>query len=216
MQLTDKQTTTVRSLRILYPFWMLFGIFSIIYIPSTLIDLADPIATLGNIKENVLLFRLGIAGRLVVQLLFIIIPFLFYQLFKNLDKRTALLLLVLALISVPMAMGFETINLSILGYLDDADKVMEMVLLYHQAMHIPVIFWGLWLLPLGWLVYKSPWFPKIIGVFLFIGGSGYLINAFLKIILPNFDQLDMVWEVMTFGEVLFILWFVIRGVRKPK
>lgn len=216
MALTENQASAVKALRILYPLWMLIGIFSIIYVPSTLIDLTDPIMTSENIKTQNLLFRLGIAGRLIVQLLFIVIPFHFYQLFKDLDRATVLLLLILALASVPIATGLETINFAVLEHLNDADKMMEMVSLYQKAMHIPVIFWGLWLLPLGWLVYKSTWFPKIIGIFLFIGGSGYLLNAFLKIILPGFDQLNMVWEVMTFGEVLFILWFVIRGLRIPK
>lgn len=216
MELITNQTTTVRYLRVLYPFWVLFGIFSIIYVPSTLIDFANPTGTSDTIRDNALLFRLGIAGRLIVQLLFIIIPFLFYQLFKNLDKTTSLLLLVLALVSVPISMVNETISLNVMGHLGNPGKTMEMLDLYNHVMHISIIFWGLWLLPLGWLVYKFDLFPKMIGIFLFIAGFGYLINAFLKIILPDFDQLDLILELMTFGELLFILWFVIRGVRKQR
>ncbi len=210
----ENKTSIVRNLRILYPIWMLFGMFGIMYVPSVLIDFADSIATSENIKENMLLFRLGIAGRLITQLLFIIIPFLFYQLFKDLDKTTSALLLILALVSVPISMVNETINLSIAGHLEDPDKIIEMLTLYNQRMYISIIFWGLWLLPLGWLVYKFDWFPKLIGIFLFIAGFGYLINSFLKLIFPDFDQLNLILELMTFGELIFILWFVIRGVKK--
>ena len=210
----ENKTSIVRNLRILYPIWMLFGMFGIMYVPSVLIDFADPMATSENIKENMLLFRLGIAGRLITQLLFIVIPFLFYQLFKDLDKTTSALLLILALVSVPISMVNETINLSIVGHLEDPDKIIEMLTLYNQRMYISIIFWGLWLLPLGWLAYKFDWFPKLIGIFLFIAGFGYLINSFLKLIFPDFDQLNLILELMTFGELIFILWFVIRGVKK--
>ena len=212
----ENKTSIVRNLRILYPIWMLFGMFGIMYVPSVLIDFADPIATSENIKENLLLFRLGIAGRLITQLLFIIIPFLFYQLFKDLDKTTSALLLILALVSVPISMVNETINLSVVGHLEDPDKIIEMLTLYNQRMYISIIFWGLWLLPLGWLAYKFDWFPKLIGIFLFIAGFGYLINSFLKLIFPDFDQLNLILELMTFGELIFILWFVIRGIKKQK
>ncbi|SHI57444.1 DUF4386 domain-containing protein [Aquimarina spongiae] len=210
----ENKTSIVRNLRILYPIWMLFGMFGIMYVPSVLIDFADPIATSENIKENMLLFRLGIAGRLITQLLFIIIPFLFYQLFKDLDKTASTLLLILALVSVPISMVNETINLSVVGHLEDPNKVLQLLELYNQRMYISIIFWGLWLLPLGWLAYKFDWFPKLIGIFLFIAGFGYLINSLLKLIFPDFDQLNLILELMTFGELIFILWFVIRGVKK--
>ncbi len=184
------------------------------YVPSTLIDFANPITTLENIRDNSLLFRLGIAGRLITQLLFIIIPFLFYQVFKNLDRATSALMLILALVSIPISMGNEIMNLNVMNHLNNPEKVMELLQLYNQGMHISVIFWGLWLLPLGWLVYKFDLFPKVFGIFLFLAGFGYLIDSFIKIISPDFDQLSLIFEIMTFGELLFILWFVIRGINK--
>ncbi|TPN82908.1 DUF4386 domain-containing protein [Aquimarina algicola] len=208
------QTSTVRNLRILYPIWVLVGIFSIIYVPSILIDFTDPLQTTENITENILLFRLGIAGRLVSQLLFIIIPFLLYKLFRNFDKTTSALMLILALISIPISMLNEVISLNVINHLDNPVQVVELLQLYNQGMNISIIFWGLWLLPLGWLVYKFNLFPKLIGFFLFLAGFGYLINSFFKIISPDFDQLSLILEIMTFGELLFILWLVFRGINK--
>lgn len=208
------QTTIVRNLRILYPIWVLLGIFSIMYVPSTLIELANPLKTTQNITENSFLFRLGIAGRLITQLLFIIIPFLLYELFKNLDRATSTLMLILALISVPITMLNETIHLDILNHLDKPDSVIEMIEMYYQRMDISVIFWGLWLLPLGWLAYKFSLFPKVIGVVLLIAGFGYFIDSFIKITFPDFTQLSSILGIMTFGELIFIIWLVIVGVKR--
>jgi len=208
------QTNIVRNLRILYPIWVLVGIFSIMYVPSTLIEFANPLKTAQNISENSFLFRLGIAGRLVAQLLFIIIPFLLYELFRNLDRTASTLMLILALISVPITMLNETINLDVINHLDKPDRIIEMLELYNQQMNISVIFWGLWLLPLGWLVYKFKLFPKVIGVLLFIAGFGYFIGSFIKIIFPEFTQLNLILEIMTFGELIFIIWLVIVGIKR--
>ncbi|MFY0630725.1 MAG: DUF4386 domain-containing protein [Flavobacteriaceae bacterium] len=208
------QKTIVRNLRILYPIWVLVGIFSIMYVPSTLIELDNPLKTAQNITENSFLFRLGIAGRLITQLLFIIIPFLLYELFRNLDRAIATLMLILALISVPITMLNETIHLEILSHLDKPDSVIEMLELYYQRMDISVIFWGLWLLPLGWLAYKFKLFPKVIGVVLLIAGFGYFIDSFIKIVFPDFTQLNSILEIMTIGELIFIIWLVIVGVKR--
>lgn len=206
----------ILQLRILYPIWVLLGVFGIMYVPSTIIEFTDPIKTIENITENTFLYRLGIGARLITQLFFIVIPFLLYKLFKKLDNTVSTLMLILALISVPITMLNESISSNVINHLDNPEKVIDMLNLYNQVIHISTIFWGLWLLPLGWLVYKFDLFPKFIGVCLFIGGFGYLINSFKKIILPGFNQLDIIWDIMTFGELIFILWFVMRGIKNER
>ncbi len=210
------QSTIVRNLRILYPIWVIVGMFGIMYVPSVLIEFTDPERTVQNLTENDLLFRLGIAGRLISQLLFIIIPFLLYLLFKNIDKITSVLMLILALISIPAGMFSELINMNVMEHLDDSKTVIELLELYNTGMQISMIFWGLWLFPLGWLVYKFGLFPKVTGICLFIAGFGYFLHSFLRIILPDFDELNMFFEILTFGELIFVLWFVAMGIKKAK
>jgi hypothetical protein len=70
------QQKTVTLLRVLYPVWMIAGMFSIMYVQSSLIDYNNAGATAESISGNELLFRVGIVGRLVTQLLYIIIPLL--------------------------------------------------------------------------------------------------------------------------------------------
>ena len=105
----------ITQLRILYPIWVLLGIFGIMYVPSTIIEFTDPIKTAENITKNLILFRLGIGARIITQLLFIAIPFLLYKLFKKSDNTASTLMLILALISVPITMLNETINRHIIN-----------------------------------------------------------------------------------------------------
>jgi len=206
--------STLRILRVLYPIWILLGLFSLIYIPSIIIELGDPTITSKNIAANLFLFRLGIIGSLLIQLLFIIIPFQLYQLLKKVDKGSALIMVILAYISIPITIYNETNKLRVIEVLDTPNQVISLLETFNHGMILSTIFWGLWLFPLGWLIYKSSFFPKLIGIGLFIGGAGYLLGSFFKILLPEIKSIQNVFEIMTFGELLFILWLIIKGKRK--
>lgn len=209
-----KTPAVVRNLRILYPIWFLLGIFSILYVPSVTIDYGDPVSIANAIRDNETLFRLGITGSLLSQLFFIIIPFLLFQLFKNIDRVMATLMLILAVVSVPISMFIESYKLRAMDILDSSGAVMDLLANYNHGLNISTIFWGLWLLPLCWLVMKSGLFPKIIGLVLLVAGLGYVISSFLSIIVPEFTLLNTVCDLMNIGEVVFIFWIVIMGVRR--
>jgi hypothetical protein len=76
------------------------------------------------------------------------------------------------------------------------------------ASKIAFIFWGLWLLPLGYLVFKSGFLPKLIGIVLVISSVGYVINS-VAFFLDYSLGLGMVWAL---GELIFILWLLAKGV----
>ncbi|MEQ9187837.1 MAG: DUF4386 domain-containing protein [Cryomorphaceae bacterium] len=207
------QSKTVRNLRILYPLWVVMGIFSMLYVPSSLIESGDAVATTANISNHPLLFRLGIAGSLLTQLLYIVIPMLLYRLFENVDKRAATWMLVFALVSVPITMLNEAHQLHILSLLDTPNQVMDALDSYHHGMTISSIFWGLWLTPLGWLAYTSGFFPKFIGISVLVASAGYLLSSFVTIVAPELSLTSSILEFMTFGELIFILWLVGMGVK---
>jgi cytochrome c-type biogenesis protein CcmH/NrfF len=78
------------------------------------------------------------------------------------------------------------------------------------GLSITGIFWGLWLLPMGYLVFRSGFLPKILGILLMVGCFGYLIDSFGAFIFPD---AHVSIALFTFwGEVLFPLWLVISGV----
>ena len=206
----------VRILRILYPIWMAFGIFSIVYIPSMLLVAGNAAETASKILANEFLFRAGIVGGLVTQLIFIFTVLLLYKLFESVSKNHSLLMVVLALVSVPIAILNELNNVAALLLLNNPDQMMFFLNLHTQGVIIASIFWGLWLFPLGYLIYKSGYFPKIIGMAVIIGGLGYTLGSFSELLALFSKTILSLFEFMTFGEVVFLLWLVVRGAKLPK
>jgi hypothetical protein len=211
----DSRQKNVTLLRVLYPVWAVAGMFGLLYVPSKIIVAGDAVATANNIVANEMLFRAGIVSNLVTQLLFVLIPLLLYELFEQTNKRQALLMVILALVAVPIAMLNELTNVAALLLKSNPDQVQFYLDLNAYGVTIASIFWGLWLFPLGCLIYKSGWFPKIIGVVVLIAGVGYTLTSFLKFLTPDLDMLLSILSLMTFGEVIFLLWLVFRGVQ-PK
>ena len=226
--ITDlSQRKAVTILRILYPIWMIVGIFSIIYVPTTLIVTEDAATTAGNILANESLFSMGIAGSLITQLILIVVVLVLYKLFKPVDENHASLMVIFALVGVPIAM-LNTLNriaalllLSGADYLKvfGADQLQALMMFFlnlnEHGVIIASFFWGLWLFPLGYLIYKSGYFPKIFGVLMTVAGFGYLIGSFTSILLSNYEAIATVLELMTVGETLFIVWLVLKGAKIP-
>ena len=203
----------VTGLRVLYPLWMIVGMFSLMYVPSTLIEMDDGVKSIELISDNMLLYRFGILGSLMTQVLYIIIPLLLFELFSSVDKFQATLLVVFSLVSVPMTMYNELKKMEILNLLDQPDAVLQMLKVYYQGINLSSIFWGLWLFPLGILAIKSGYFPRLIGICALLGGVGYLMGALIHIAFPQDTWFTSLLEMLTIGEVVFILWFVIVGIR---
>ena len=205
----------VTLLRLLYPIWAIVGLFSIMYVPATLIVSGDAAATAANIIADESLFRMGIAGSLITQLIQIVVVLVLYQLFRSVDKNHASLMVIFALVGIPIAM-LNTLNrIAALQLLNSADQMMLFLNLNAQGVIIASIFWGLWLFPLGYLIYKSGYFPKILGILVIIAGFGYLLGSFMHLLLPTYGTIASALELMTFGEVLFMAWILLKGAKLP-
>ena len=158
---------------------------------------------------------MGIAGSLITQLIQIVVVLILYQLFKSVNKNNATLMVLFALVGIPIAM-LNTLNkLAALLLTNNADLMMLFLNLNQQGILIASIFWGLWLFPLGYLIYKSGYFPKIIGIFVGIAGIGYLLATFVHFILPTYETIIQLLDFMTMGEVIFLIWIVLKGAKLP-
>jgi len=222
----------VTSLRFLYLLWFVIAPFSLMYVPTTLIVSGDAAATASNIMANEWLFRMGIAGSLITQIIQILVVLVLYKLLKPVSKNYASLMVAFALVGVPMSM-LNTLNqVAALILLNGADflkvlgtdqlhiQMMFFLDLNKQGVFIPGIFWGLWLFPFGYLIYKSGYFPKILGVLVMMGCIGYLLDSFTHILLSNYAHyeaiLDPVILLLTFGELPFMVWVLFRGAKIPE
>ncbi len=194
-----------------------FGIYghSMLYVPG------DAAATVHNIMASASLFRLSIMSALIVQIVNILLVLVLYKLLKPVSKNYAVLMVILFLVSVPITMLNELNQFAALLLLSGTDylSIVEVDLLHAQVMlfldlhehgiYISSLFWGLWLFPMGYLVFKSGFLPKILGILLFIGCFGYLIDFVTFFFFPSFEPIVL----YTFwGELLLALWLLIKGV----
>jgi hypothetical protein len=203
-----------------------FGIFGIMYVPSILIVPGDAATTINNIMTSESLFRSGIVSALIVQMLIILVVLVLYKLLKPVNKNHALLMVIFILVSVPITMLNELNQFAALLLSSGADyltvfsagqlqALVPLFLNLHEyGIFITSIFWGLWLLPMGYLVFKSGFLPRILGILLMIACFGYLIDSFGRLLLPNFDAtiVSTIVGFMLWGELLFPLWLLIKGV----
>jgi len=212
---------TARMAGFLYLLMTPLSILGIIYIP-TLIVSGDPVATVNHIMAHELLFRLSMVSALLVQIVQIIVALLLYKILKPVNKDRAVLMVIFILVAVPIAMLNEVNNFAALllaggaGSLpgfsaDQIQALVPMFLEFHKyGINIASIFWGLWLFPMGYLVFKSGYLPKFLGVLLIVIGLGYLIDFVTFSLFPNFHF--MVGTFTGFLEILLPLWLLIKGV----
>ena len=213
---------------LLYVLASIVGIFGLLYVPSKLVVDGHAVETAHNIAVSETLFRLGIAAHVIGEALFVFVALALYDLFKAVNPRTALCMLTLILVAIPMAFLNElnaiaalvlvrgTDFLSVFSQ-PQRDALAMLFLNVHGAgFDITGIFWGLWLFPLGLLVYRSGFVPRILGVALMVNCFPFLINSLTALVEPHCEALVHGWmRPFHFGEQAFMLWLLIMGA-KPK
>ncbi len=218
-----------RGAGMLYLVLIICGIISLAYIPSQLIVRENVAKTLENITNSELLFRWGIVCSIVTFLIYILLPLALYKLLHQVNKVHASLMVIFALVSVPIFFVNILNKFSILNLINKPAYLAQMgqarletqVMLhldsYNSGIEISQIFWGLWLFPFGYLVYKSDFLPKLLGVFLMAGCFGYLITFFGGFLYSGFDKTilaDIVGYPAPIGEIGICLWLLIMGTNK--
>ncbi len=216
---------TARVAGFLYLLMAPFGFFGMLYVRSILIVPGDAAITANNIMASESLFRSAIVSTLMVQIINIFMVLILYKLLKPVNKNHALLMVIFILIGAPIAMLNELNRLITLLLLSGAnyltvftaDQLQALVPLFldlhEHGITIAGIFWSLWLFPMGYLVFKSGYIPRILGVLLIIAGFGYLIDSFAVFLLPKFyATISQFILFATYGEFFFPLWLLIKGV----
>lgn len=215
---------TARLAGLLYLAASLTGAFNLLYVPSRLFVMDDPEATLARLQSSEMLFRFGILSGIVSSLLFLVLPVILYALLESFGRIWAGLMVVFAAAGVSMAFVSIQHYLNILTLLDSATgplaaQVMDHLTAHHLAEATASIFWGLWLLPLGWLILKSGAVPRFFGILLLLGCAGYLINMFAPLLVPAYAATALPYLMVipgSLGELGTCLWLLIAGIRvKP-
>jgi hypothetical protein len=208
----DSIKKTARVAGLLYLLNAIFSGFAL-YVRSSLIVSGDAAATVNKILASGMLFRIGIVSDLVGQVFQILMTLALYELFKTANKKYAVLMAVLGLMIVPIAMLNQVNQFAVLTLLSTANysQIMFYVSQFGYGLFIAQIFFGLWLFPLGYLVIKSRYVPRIFGILLLVAGFGYVIDSFGKFLLPNYNPTIAIFTFV--GEVTFLSWLLIKGAK---
>jgi Domain of unknown function (DUF4386) len=211
---------------LLYVLTSIVGFFAMGYVPGKLIVHGNATATANNIAAGETLFRLGIAGQLVGQAAFIFVALALYDLLKGVNRRQALLMVTLIVISVPIAFVNELNSLAALALIRGADFLsivdkpqrealaMLFLNLHGRGLVVAEMFWGLWLFPLALLVYKSRFLPRFLGVWLGLAGVSWVMLSLTGIVLPQYqDSVNSYLQPAIIGEIVFMLWLLIKGAK---
>jgi hypothetical protein len=224
--INQSQLKALRTAALLYLLMTISAPFGLLYVPGELIVPEDATATADHIRASELLFRTGIGSELFCQTICIFLVLALYRLFKPVNERYAKLMVILgALVSVPILFinvlnevaalilvnGADFLSVFSKGQLDAL--ALLFLRLHGQGIEIAQIFWGLWLFPYGILVIRSGFIPRLLGILLFIAGTGLLASSFASLILPQYGRLaGQIAMVLDFGEFPIIFWFFIRGI----
>jgi hypothetical protein len=213
---------------LLYVLISIVGFFAIGYVPGKIIVHGDAAATANNIAAHETLFRFGIASELVGQAGFIFVALALYDLFKGVNRRHASLMVVLIVVSIPIAFLNELNSFAALVLVRGADllsvfdkpqrETMAMLFLnlHGRGFVICEMFWGLWLFPLALLIYKSRFLPRFLGVWLALAGFAWVILSLTSTLLPEYqDTVNRYLQPAIIGEIVFMLWLLIMGA-KPR
>lgn len=207
----------------------LIAVYANFFVLAGLIIPGDGAATAANITANELSFRLAIASFVIVLVLDIIISWALYVLLKRVDQNLALLAAIFRLVysAILGAAIFNFLNVLQLlkeGVALETSQLQAQVMLLIDAFSngwiIGLVFFGIHLLLIGYLVFKSGFMPKVLGILVMLAGLGYMIDSFANILLANYADYEIVFVLIVaipgaIGELALGIWLLLRGKKIP-
>ena len=220
---TNKKTA--RTAGFLYFIYMVATIFADVA-RTRLIVFGDAIATAANVLASEWLFRIGFISDILAGVLFLLAAWALYVLLKPVNKNMALLFLLLNLGGVAVQC-INMLNLFsavlLLGGADylkvfQVDQLQTLAMfflyLYKNGFMIAQFFFAAWLFPLGYLVFKSGFLPKVLGIIVMIECFGWLMRPVQFFLFPTYEVASYLSFALGFiGEFGLTLWLLIMGAK---
>ncbi len=219
---TNSPQTTARVAAILFVLIFILGISTELFIRPGMMVPGDAVATVKNITAFTTLFRLSLVSDLIRLVLLMVLPLVLYPLLKPVNKNIASLMVVFSLVCFPISMLNELNHFAVLllssgaGYSTafTSDQLHSLVMFFLELRTYGTFIAQLlsfWVLLLGYLVFKSGFIPRILGILLMLAGLSYTVWAVVFFLFPGFDA--TIPGLFTFiAELLFYLWLLIKGV----
>jgi len=217
--------TLARLAGLLYLVVAISGGFAQLYARSSVLVPGDAAATAANIRGSAGLVRIGLAADVINVVAFIGVAILLYAVLSPVHRKLSGAFVIFVAMSATI-MGLDLVNQA--GALmvatdpsyatsmgaDAADSLAALFLDLHGFGYlIAEVFFGLWLLPLGYVVYRSGYFPRVLGIGLMVGFASYAVSFALSISAAGFDSEAATLAALpaALAELSFMGWLLIRG-----
>ena len=233
----DESTVTspkrlARIAGVLYLFVAIFGGFSEGFVDPKMYVAGNAAATAANVAANPGLVRVGVVSHLLDSVFFVFVALTLYILLRHVHRSMARAMVVLValaagIICLNAVFQFEALRVATdgsyaaaFGVAGSNALVLTLLDIQHYGTLAAQVYFGLWLVPMGYLAYKSAgMFPRWLGVLVIVGGICYLVDLLALFLVPDFGK-----QIHTFvgviptavAEVSLLVYLLVVGVRIPK
>lgn len=208
-----------------YLLLVFLGPLRLIYIPSKLFVHGDAAATASNIAAHEWLFRFGIAADLTGAVVLVMLTLAFYRLFEGVSRHLAVQVVIFGGVMPALVYFVNSVSdaaalmiakaPNVLAVFDKPQRdafVWLFVQLHDHQVTSAEMLWGVWLFPLGLLVYKSGFLPRFLGVWLLVNGVAYVALSLTGLLIPDWQDAIFLYAQPAFlGEIALTLWLLIKG-----
>jgi hypothetical protein len=212
-----------------YLITIIMGVFAEVFVRGSLAVRDDAAATATNILAHEQLYRFGLAADLIMLVCYVAVTLLFYDLFKPVGRSLSLLSAFFSLVGIAV-LAFNCLNhLAPLIFLGDSHYLsafepnqLQALTLASLRMHargysISGVFFGIYMLLLGYLIFRSSFLPRILGVLMAIGGFSFLTHSFAIFLAPALlSRLPDIGMLGGIAELALCLWLIAMGVNVQK
>ncbi len=226
MLITDRDA---RMCGFVYLAVVVTGIVSLAWVPAQLNLGDDPARILAVICAQEPLYRTGVGAWLINQLAFLALGLSFYRVLRHAHPAAAMTMTALVVVSVPIGLVGAVHRLDALGWATDGVALADQELRAAFAAHaiqswrntilVVQAFWGLWLLPLAYLLWRTRLVPVPLAAALALGCCGYLVAVFGDVFHPSFDE-TLLARIATLpaaaGEIGTCMWLLVAGARRQR
>jgi hypothetical protein len=226
-------TSPKRLARIAGVLYLLNGItsgFAFGYVLTKVYVPGNAATTAANVAANPGLVRIGVVTDLFQATEWVFLAMTLYILLRHVHQSAARAMVVLvsvgaAIVCLNDVFQFESVRVATdpsyaaaFGAAGSSALVLLLLEIHHYGFLAAQIFFGLWLVPLGYLAYKSPMFPKALGILLIVGGAFYLVGLLAVFLVPDYGEKINTFVTLpsAIAEISMVLYLLVFGVRTPK
>ncbi len=222
----DNPKVLARTAGVLYLLLAVLGAWAELYVRGSVYVPGDASATVSNLVRHETLFRLGITADILMATVFVLLGLALYRLLHGVHPRAATALLVFVTVGAGSILLNLTFAFQALVVATEpahaaagGDALVLVLLDLHRYGYVlGGVFFGLWLLPMGYVAWRSGRFPTVLGVLIIVGGVAWVADPLIVFALPDAPAaLRTIVEVpTTVAEFGLMLYLLVRGVRSPR